>query len=145
MIFLTFLAVFNGVCITLSRVWNGQLADRQGAFKASFVNHVVGFLFLSVIMLIMIDIPQLAGEGDLWVYLGGFIGAFYVAINSFLISRFGSTNSMLCVISGQMLFGLLLDASYDTPQELLFNIVGVTLIIVGIYLKNSRWFRSHSL
>lgn len=141
MIFLTFLALFNGVCITLSRVWNGQLADRQGSFRASFVNHLVGFLFLSLIMLMVMEMPQLSGEGNLWVYLGGFIGAFYVAINSFLISRFGSTNSMLFVISGQMLFGLLLDASFETSQELLFNVSGVVLIIAGIYLKNSRWLK----
>lgn len=131
------LALFNGFCIATSRIWNGQLANYCGAFKASYVNHITGFLFLSIVMVLLLEPPELSNGSNMIVYVGGFIGAFYVAINSLVMSHLGSTNTMVLVIGGQMCFGLLLDSSTNSPCELIIKVLGVISIVIGVYLKQT--------
>lgn len=135
MTFYILLALVNGFCIATSRIWNGQLANYCGAFKASYVNHITGFLFLSTMLILFFEPPQLANGSNLTVYVGGFIGAFYVAINSLVMSHLGSTSTIVLVISGQMCFGLLLDSSTNSPSELIIKVLGVASIVIGVYLK----------
>ena len=145
MTFYILLALLNGVCIAISRIWNGQLASYYGAFKASYVNHIIGFLFLSMVMLLLLEPPQLSTSSNMFVYLGGFIGAFYVAINSLVMSRLGSTNTMILVITGQMGFGLLLDSSTNSSSELLLKVLGIIFIVIGVYLKQAIQHKQASL
>ncbi|MDX2319267.1 MAG: DMT family transporter [Moritella sp.] len=145
MTFYILLALLNGFCIAISRIWNGQLASYYGAFRASYVNHIIGFLFLSVVMLLLLEPPQLSTSANMLVYLGGFIGAFYVAINSLVMSRLGSTNTMILVITGQMGFGLLLDSSTNSSSELLLKVLGVMFIVIGVYLKQAIQHKQASL
>jgi len=139
------LALLNGVCIAISRIWNGQLASYYGAFKASYVNHIIGFIFLSMVMLLLLEPPQFSMSSNMFVYLGGFIGAFYVAINSLVMSRLGSTNTMILVITGQMGFGLLLDSSTNSSRELLIKVLGIMFIVIGVYLKQAIQHKQASL
>jgi len=81
----------------------------------------------------------------MFVYLGGFIGAFYVAINSLVMSRLGSTNTMILVITGQMGFGLLLDSSTNSSRELLIKVLGIMFIVIGVYLKQAILHKQASL
>jgi len=46
-----FLALLSGILISLNRAANGQVGMSLGAFKASYWNHVVGFAFLTVMLL----------------------------------------------------------------------------------------------
>ena len=131
------LALLNGFCIAISRIWNGQLASYSGAFRASYVNHLTGFIFLSIVMILLLEQPQLSNGSNMFVYIGGFIGAFYVAINSLAMSHLGSTNTMVLVICGQMCFGLLLDSSTNSPSELFIKALGVMSIVIGVYLKQT--------
>ena len=132
-----FLALLNGFCIAISRILNGQLASYCGAFRASYVNHLIGFLFLSIVMLLLLEPPQLSNGSNMLVYLGGFIGAFYVVINSLVMNHLGSTNTMILVIGGQMCFGLLLDLSANSTSELFIKVLGVMSIVIGVYLKQA--------
>lgn len=127
------LALANGVCIALSRILNGQLSVSQGAFKTSYINHLIGFIFLSVLILILFEPPQLDTE-NIALYSGGVIDALYVAVNSAVMSKLGSTNAIILVISGQMLFSVLLDSSLQSGG-LMLKVTGVTLIVAGIALK----------
>jgi len=131
------LALLNGFCIAISRILNGQLASYCGAFKASYVNHIIGFMFLSIVMVLLLEPPQLSSGSNTLVYVGGFIGAFYVAINSLVMSHLGSTNTMVLVIGGQMCFGLFLDSSTNSPSELFIKVLGVISIVIGVYLKQA--------
>lgn len=129
-----FLGLLNGVCIALSRILNGQLSLSMGPFRASFVNHLIGFAFLSLFMTALWSPPQFSSPSVV-VYGGGVIGAFYVAINSLVMTKLGSTNAIILVIGGQMLFSLVLDAREWDQLDLVLNITGVGLIVVGILCK----------
>ena len=132
------IGILNGFCITLSRVFNGQLSTRYGAFHASLVNHVVGFLFLSLLLFtvsvsLLDPLHTMPNEPEL--YLGGAIGALYVAVNSFVMARLGSTNSIVLVVCGQMLFGLAVDIYSSRLEDLGLNVLGAGLVITGVVAK----------
>ena len=132
------IGLLNGFCITLSRVFNGQLSTKYGAFHASLVNHVVGFLFLSLLLFtvsvsLLDPLHTMPNEPEL--YLGGAIGALYVAVNSFVMAKLGSTNSIVLVVCGQMLFGLAVDMYSSRLEDLGLNVLGAGLVITGVVAK----------
>ncbi|GAA0373005.1 DMT family transporter [Streptomyces olivoreticuli] len=130
------LAFLNGMIIGTSRAVNGRLSTGIGPFKASLWNHVVGFLFLTLVLLVMGDWKfDDAGSAPLSAYLGGFFGALFVAVNSYVFPRLGAMNAALLVISGQMVTAVLIDFhnQHETPGAL--RILGVVIVIAGIYLS----------
>lgn len=133
------IGLLNGFCITLSRVLNGQLGLRYGAFHASFVNHAVGFASLAVLFLFMSE-PVHNFPQEPALYIGGVIGALYVAINSFVMVRLGSTNSIVLVVAGQMLFGLCVEFYHFGLEQFGIQFFGVILIVGGVFLKGHSRF-----
>lgn len=134
------LGLINGFCITLSRVFNGQLSAHNGAFYASLVNHAVGFALLSSLFLFLPE-PIYALPHDLTLFLGGVIGALYVALNSFVMVRLGSTNSIVLVVSGQMLLGLCTEAYRFGLAQTGLQFIGAALIVIGVFLKGRLDFQ----
>lgn len=116
MSFLILLALFNGVCISISRAVNGRLALDRGAFSASLCNHIVGFLFLSLLLAASggFSLDQ-TGQAPWGAYLGGAIGALFVALNSYVLPRLGAMRAALLIISGQMLAGVAIDSLNGGP------------------------------
>jgi transporter family-2 protein len=57
---------------------NGQLSTQVGAFRASLWNHVVGFVFLTLVLVVLGGF-QFGGSAPLPAYLGGLFGALFVA------------------------------------------------------------------
>ncbi|OZG75204.1 hypothetical protein BTA51_02125 [Hahella sp. CCB-MM4] len=140
------LALLNGAFIGASRVINGRLGLSTGAMGASLWNHVIGFLFLGVILTVIgawqfdVDIlfPQ-SYFGSVWnapyyAYFGGFMGALFVAMNSFVLPRIGAIQTTVLVVSGQMLAGIFLNANMESLSLISGKMVGVLLIVTGIYI-----------
>lgn len=130
-------ALLYGVLISVTRAANGRMGMARGAFQASFWNHLVGFIFLSVLLLL--------SHGFIWTsslpwyaYLGGIMGAFFVAINAYVIPRLGVTKSALLVVSGQMMTGVLMGLTSSQVSYLLIQLLGVGLILFGLY-----WSQKH--
>lgn len=134
MIFI-FLGLLNGFCITLSRVLNGQLSKSNGVFHASFINHAVGFLCLSLFY-IFISQPFHPLPKDPTLYVGGIIGAIYVAVNSFVMARLSTTFVLVLVVSGQMLFSLCIEIYRFGFEQIEIQIWGACFIVVGVFLKS---------
>lgn len=128
------LALLNGCCISFCRVINGRLAQDTSAFNASFWNHAVGFVFLSVIVYFTTAVPlETMQAAPIAAWFGGVIGAVFVAINSYVLSKVGATLTALLVIGGQLFTGVVWEAlshGVDCPQ-----VVGVLLILVGVFIK----------
>lgn len=130
------LAMFNGVIIGISRAINSRLSTDIGPFKASYWNHVIGFIFLSVILIFtektpfsfVIDIPVVA-------YFAGLFGALFVGINSFVFSRIGAVKTILLVISGQMISSTIIDYNNGDQTKIGLQFLGVFFILFGVYLS----------
>jgi bacterial/archaeal transporter family-2 protein len=129
------LAFLNGMVIGTSRAINGRLGSEVGAFKASLWNHVVGFLFLTPALLLMGGWKFEVTPAPPWsAYLGGFFGAFFVAVNSYVFPRVGAMNAVLLVISGQMISAVLLDYRNQNVVPTPARCLGVVIVLLGVYL-----------
>jgi|SRR6185437_3390291 len=129
------LAIINGICIGISRSINGRLSINVGAFKASFWNHLVGFIFLTLLLVILgnFKVDHIAGA-PLYSYLGGFLGVLFVAINSYVLPKIGGIMTILLVISGQMITGVLVEYKSGAALSTLLQFLGIAIIMLGVYV-----------
>ncbi|WP_038291596.1 DMT family transporter [Zooshikella ganghwensis] len=136
MILFIFLALLNGMLIGSSRAINGQLSAKIGPFKASLWNHIIGFIFLTLILIVMgqwqVDNPA---DIPFSAYLGGFFGALFVAVSSYVFPRLGAMNAAILVISGQMISAVFIDWQNTDSLPSLLRCLGVIVVLLGIYLS----------
>ena len=138
------LALLNGVLISVCRAINGRLSKDQGPFIASFYNHFIGVLVLTIILVCIdydhyISWHNIPEASDAWpIYMGGVIGAMYVAINSHIISKIGALKTALFVVSGQMFTGVMFDLNELSLSSIGVQLLGVALIVFGIYYSQSK-------
>jgi transporter family-2 protein len=128
-------AIVAGLLVGLSRQLNGRLAMSTTPLIASFFNHIVGFVFLTILGLILgnLILPG-AADAPWWVYLGGPLGVIFVTAGSWLIPRIGAVNSALLVIGGQMVSGVIFDFVRGAPMTFWASALGIALILAGVAL-----------
>lgn len=138
MIIYMLLAFLNGMFIGTSRAINGRLNTKIGPFKASLWNHIVGFVFLTLILSVTAGWAFDGGAvAPLPSYLGGFFGALFVAVNSYVFPKLGAMKAILLVIGGQMTFAVLLDyLNHDTPPTAI-RWLGVMIVLWGVYASRT--------
>lgn len=134
MYFYILLAFCNGLIIALARVINARLSESKGPMRASFWNHLVGFLLLVIIVIVTSGFSFLYSIRDVPApaYLGGIIGACFVALNSFVMPKIGAMRTILLVISGQMITASILDLLTNSIASVSAQILGIFLILLGI-------------
>lgn len=137
MIFVLF-ALFNGVLIALARALNGRLAAQRDAFYASWINHIVGFIAMSLVLIFISGPPDGIADVPPLLYIGGAIGALYVSLNSYIVPKLGVTVATLLVIAGQMVMSVVLDLwlgklPWLLNGPMLMLILGSILLIFGFY------------
>jgi bacterial/archaeal transporter family-2 protein len=139
-----FYAILNGVFIGLARTLNGRLEARRNSLFASWTNHIVGFLFLTALILLTTGFSTPSSPIPVYLYIGGAIGALYVTLNSFMVHKLGVTQATLLVIAGQLFSSVILDLILGKIHltlsiPLLLLITGAALLVFGFYqLMNVR-------
>lgn len=98
----------------------------------------MGFLFLTTLLIAIGG----ASSGDAssaptFSYLGGIFGVLFVATNSYVLPRIGAVKTVLLVISGQMIAGVMIDYQGGVSGGALAQFFGAAIIIVGMYLAGS--------
>lgn len=134
------IALFNGVCIVTSRTLNGKLAQNSNAFYSSLINHLVGFVFLTIFVLWVKDYHSIElSTIPLIAFAGGIIGAFFVVINSYVLPLLGVMLTSVLAVCGQMISSLVIDIFGGVESNnLLLQIIGVLLIIGGVLIKFTK-------
>ncbi|MES5099662.1 DMT family transporter [Agrobacterium sp. BA1120] len=133
------MAFMGGVFVSLSRQINGRLSLSNSPLIASFWNHIVGFIVLTILGLLLGGLlPPGAADAPWYAFIGGPIGVIFIASGSWLIPRIGAVNTALLVISGQMVSGVILDLFSDQPPKLWASALGVLLILGGMVLTQRR-------
>ena len=135
-------AFVAGAMIPFQAGVNAQLAHWvQSPVRAAFISFVVGTIALLVLSVaIWRPIPsgsRLAGA-PWWVWIGGLLGAFYVAGSIVTAPRLGASVLIAAVIAGQSLASLLVDhygwvgfrEHHVTPGRA----VGMGLVLAGVAL-----------
>lgn len=133
------MAFAGGVFVSLSRQINGRLSLSNSPLIASFWNHIVGFVVLTLLGLILGGLlPAGAADAPWYAFIGGPIGVIFIASGSWLIPRIGAVNTALLVISGQMVSGVVLDMFSNQPPKIWASALGVLLILAGMALTQRR-------
>lgn len=136
---IAFAALINGLFVVTTRVVVAKLGGYISETASSFWNHFVGFLFILPLALIlgsgrtetMPEIPPL-------LLIGGLFGAIYVAINNMVFPKIGATRATLLIISGQIIFGLLIDLFGGRILNPGVTILGAGLVLLGIGIEREK-------
>jgi transporter family-2 protein len=132
------LALANGLIIGTSRAFNGRLSMSTSPMESSFWNHLVGFLFLSLIISLLKGhfLFDDVGNVPFNLFLGGVIGTLFVAINSFAFVRLGAARTIFLVTAGQLIFSVWLEYEPGHLTHLVIQTIGILIVIFGIYLDS---------
>lgn len=131
-----------GAILPLQAGVNAQLSRAGGnVFWASAISFLVGTLVLFTIFLSIRHpwpgITQLK-TAPIWVWSGGFMGAFFVTTMAILAPKLGATTLITLVIAGQLSMSLTLDhfglIGYSTQHINIWRVFGVFLIATGVFL-----------
>ena len=135
------LAVIAGIFIAMQAPTNAILGKASGSpVVAAFISFVVGTLALGAVVagssgrLFAPDLRQVPW----YAWLGGFYGAFFVAMAAFAAPRIGVATMLTAAIGGQILAALMLDhfgllglARQPVSVE---RIAGAVLVLLGAVL-----------
>ncbi len=128
------LVVLAGGLISVQQALNGRVRQATGATVATFVNFVVGASALLLALLVkqvLVGVDIAHWPGKWWLYLGGPIGAAFVAMASIVVRRLGVLRLGLAVTAGQLLGAVLLDLDRGVATTTLLA-AALTMTAVGV-------------
>ena len=135
------LALLAGALLPLQAGINGQLAKSvDSVLAAAMISFVVGTLTLLSLVLWTRELPAIEGMRQLhwWHWLGGLMGALFIATAAYAAPRTGALVFMLVVLAGQMTMAMLLDhfgwAGYRESPVSPVKLAGLGLVVAGIAL-----------
>jgi bacterial/archaeal transporter family-2 protein len=136
------LAFVAGVMIPFQVGVNARLAHFVGGpIRAAFVSFVVGTIALLIVTLIVWrPLPsggRLAGA-PWWAWIGGLLGAFYVAMSVVTGPRLGAAALIAAVVAGQALGSVVIDqfgwVGFREQHISPGRVVGMALVLGGVAL-----------
>lgn len=138
------IALVAGMLMPVQAGVNARLRDFLGdPVLASLVSFAVGTVVLFFYALATrVPLPTMAAaaQAPVWTWLGGALGAFFVAVSVILAFKLGATGLMAWIIAGQLVASVLLDqtgALGFAVREITWpRAVGVALLLGGALLVN---------
>ncbi len=136
------LAIVAGACSPTQAGINSRLGMAVGgSTHAALVSFFVGTLALAAYAGVL-RLPWPTTKAFLsvpwWVWMGGCIGAFFVAVTIFLVPKLGAATLMAALIAGQMVASIFLDhyglLGYPLHPASAGRLLGVALIVGGVLL-----------
>ena len=136
------LALAIGGGVTVQAGINAQLRDYVGhpAF-AALANFAVGSTgLLAVILLLRLPWPSLKmlGTAPAWAWMGGALGAIYVASAVLIAPKLGAATMFALIIAGQVLLSLLLDhygwIGFKRHPINIWRGAGALVLVAGVVL-----------
>jgi transporter family-2 protein len=135
-------AVVAGAMIPFQAGINAQLAHWVGGgIRAAFVSFLVGTAALLILAVAVRNPwPSLARLGDApwWVWIGGLLGAFYVAGSIYAAPKLGAALLIAAVVAGQTIASVVIDqygwVGFREQHITAGRVVGVALVAAGVTL-----------
>lgn len=123
---------------------NGQIRSMTNALTATFNNFLIGTFILVVatgVRLAIVGAPA-AWPANPVLYIGGFVGAIFVALSSIVVGVTGVLLITLCTISGQLIMSIVLDLMFPVEGHAVawttFAGVALALLAVVIVVLSKR-------
>jgi bacterial/archaeal transporter family-2 protein len=145
-----------GFAVLVALVCGGALACQVGVNAAlrrkmddtiltSVASFAVGLVGLVLIALLRRNAPPTLSTmacWPKWVWLGGLLGAFYIAAAATLAPRVGGAGWLAAVIAGQIITALILDhygwLGFERRPLGVSRVLGASLLMVGVLLVLRR-------
>lgn len=142
MVWLLLGSLIVGVSMASQAGINAQLRlGLHSPVQAAFISFLLGTLVLGVIAFGQQQPwfrPGAFASLPWWAWLGGFLGAFNIAMSIFLAPKLGALLLAVSIICGQVLASLVYDHNgwlgYPTISLSPSRILGALLIVVGVVL-----------
>ena len=139
-----FVALLAGALMPVQAGVNARLREFLGEpLSASLVSFAVGTLALvAFILATRTPWPTLAAAAAApwWTWLGGVLGAFFVAVTVILAYKLGAAGLMAWIIAGQLFGSVLLDHTgaigFAVREASWQRLLGVALLVCGAVLIN---------
>ena len=140
--FLLPLSVLVGFSFASQAGINSQLRIAlSNPIQAAFISFLIGTIVLGVIALVQGDTwfkPNSLTLIPWWAWLGGFLGAFNIAISVFLAPKLGAMVLAISIVFGQMMASLVLDQNgwlgYPKIEITPNRILGALFVVIGLVL-----------
>jgi len=136
------LTLLAGACAPVQAGINSQLRTHTGdPVLAAFISFGVGTVGLFVYSLAL-RIPWPEGrimlQVPLWMWTGGFLGAFLVVVSVVLAPKLGAATMLALMVAGQMCASLVLDhfglIGYPEHPTTIWRLLGMVLLVVGVIM-----------
>jgi transporter family-2 protein len=136
------LGIVAGFGITLQVGMNSRLRTLlQSANTAALVSFMVGTLALATLFVVTrVPVPDRSVISSVpwWAWLGGLMGAFYVAVSTVVASQLGTASLLALGLLGQLSLALAADhyGWMGLPEHpvTLTRLAGVALLAAGVWL-----------
>ena len=138
---LVVVAMMVGAIVPVQTAINTRLRQSVGSpIGATFLSFILAVAASCVIALFatrtLVPDLALAASEPWWVWLGGFMGVMFIAGNIVLFPELGAVQTTIRPILGQVLMGLLIDATglVHDPQTPVgpLRLLGALLVLIGI-------------
>jgi len=106
------IAAISGLTMALQGTLNASLSKVIGLMEATFVVHLVGLVFVSLLLFLLRMghlRPELFGRVPLYTYLGGILGVIIVYLVMKSIPKVGVAPATTAIILGQVLTAGMID------------------------------------
>jgi bacterial/archaeal transporter family-2 protein len=135
-------AFAGGVVLPFQAGVNSELGGwLNSPVRAAFVSFLVGTLVLLVACsLVFKPLPSWGriAEAPWWAWIGGALGAFFVAASVVCAPRLGAAQLVALVVAGQAVASLVIDqfgwVGFETKHISAGRLIGMTLVGAGVAL-----------
>ena len=132
--------VLAGCLVSYQQAVNGQVRAVTDAAVATLQNFVVGFCALVLGLLCRhllsgVRVADWPGADHWWLYLGGPMGASFVAVAAVVVRRLGVLRLGLAVTAGQLVGGIVLDLGRGLAAS---TLIGATLAMAAVVVSGAR-------
>jgi transporter family-2 protein len=134
-----------GAASTFQQAANGQIRRvADSVVVASLVSFLGGTVALLAIAAARGDLSGHPWPAQWWLYLGGLLGAGYIAVAAASVARLGVLQVSLATVAGQLGCAVLLDAVWPPPGARLqaTTVAGAALTFAAVWLSGRRRARA---
>ncbi|WFR56551.1 DMT family transporter [Anaerocolumna sp. AGMB13025] len=132
-LFAMLLAILAGIFTTIEASINSQLGKYLTPSIATLHSLIVGLTFMFFINLFLGNLPRYAkvtSVNPIWL-IGGFFGAFIIYLSSKSIPRLGISSTLILILAGQLVSGLLIDALVNNAEISFKKMMGMIMFLAG--------------
>nr|WP_179519657.1 DMT family transporter [Nocardioides perillae] len=134
---LALLPLLAGAAVSWQQAVNGRVSEVAGPVATAVNNFAVGLVALLVLLAATVLLPgELRGPPGLadgwWLYCGGPLGVAFIALTAALVKVHGVLVLGLCVVAGQVVTSVALDAVTGAAEVGPATVAGAVVTLVGV-------------